>query len=972
MNHMGKDSGKRAVAARRSLALAALIACGAASVLSLGGCPQMPATIPISAPSLPPGSGVPGLGTGNIPPLMTFLEPASDVQVSPGEIVTITFTVIDPDDDAQYTVFLDPDQISNNGNEVELESGLESNVPLSGRTITVDTAALTIGTYRIRGNVTDAVNGLTEVTALGNILLYPPGLQKKNRPPFVTAIEPSSSRGVVQGDTVRIQWCGRDADDQARILILLDYDQDANNDVQFHTAQEVQAVCNGSLPRRVEGAILLACETEDDCTDPTQGPFRDWVIDVSQIPPRPDGQPYRVRVDITDQRPGNPTVHSYAPGGVSVLPIISSSLVDVRDIGRRLGGAVFQGFDAGGRTGHAFTRVPDLEFDGADEFLIVSQYGRPFERGPVGSAAMPYGRPGQRFGGLIPINSVGTTIPGLAFGNWPAEASEGIVSVSFVPDLDATPDNRVELLFGMPRVQGMDDPHDDDPCDTDGCYYDYLPNPVSDSDPSNDDLSGFDFDEGPACDPAILCSNDSDLSTITPIVSGYMIYVSSRNLTGSGYIDLGDAGSAQILGARFRGAWYDFDISQVEWPYAINPATRFGQNVASMPPLSDGWDDSGLIPTFPGGVAFGIVAVSDNPFPGTTRDGWSEILTSAPMAYEERGEVVLTFGRDMVNYNGTPDFNSIPNYDQSECEPCIVTRRLWYPDFRMFVGAAPGDRLGWAGPAGDFNLDGGQDILMGAPGADRAGLVDNGVLYVLFGRVDIGNVFLGWQNPPRMEVHGVSAGDELGKVNRLLEDVNGDSIPDVGFGVPRFDPNGLTDAGMVGVIFGGRPLTGENIFRVTQVGTEQLPGVRFLGTQPGGLAGNHIASAGDFNADGFGDLLVVAPNETRSINGQVRRGVVYLIFGGFHLRNQIFLLTQVGTSQLPGVVFVSPFAAGTADEAPLECAEAAGDVDGDGFGDILLGAPTADYVNPLEPSQRRLDAGEAYLIYGTNAIQPGS
>ena len=146
---------------------------------------------------------------------------------------------------------------------------------------------------------------------------------------------------------------------------------------------------------------------------------------------------------------------------------------------------------------------------------------------------------------------------------------------------------------------------------------------------------------------------------------------------------------------------------------------------------------------------------------------------------------------------------------------------------------------------------------------------------------------------------------------------------------------------------------------------------RFTGMDADGGYAEAMLAPADFVyplPDGFGDLLVVAPNETRAVGGQVRRGVVYLIFGGTHLYNQIFLLSQVGTTQLPGMIFVSPFAVGTADEATLECAEAAGDVDGDGFGDILIGAPAADFVNPAEPSQRRVDSGEAYLIYGTNAI----
>ena len=63
---------------------------------------------------------------------------------------------------------------------------------------------------------------------------------------------------------------------------------------------------------------------------------------------------------------------------------------------------------------------------------------------------------------------------------------------------------------------------------------------------------------------------------------------------------------------------------------------------------------------------------------------------------------------------------------------------------------------------------------------------------------------------------------------------------------------------------------------------------------------------------------------------------------------------------------------GTADEATIESAESAGDVDGDGFGDILIGVPTADYIYPASPTQRRIDSGEAYLVYGTSVSGVGN
>ena len=117
---------------------------------------------------------------------------------------------------------------------------------------------------------------------------------------------------------------------------------------------------------------------------------------------------------------------------------------------------------------------------------------------------------------------------------------------------------------------------------------------------------------------------------------------------------------------------------------------------------------------------------------------------------------------------------------------------------------------------------------------------------------------------------------------------------------------------------------------------------------------------------GTDDLIIVASDETRVVGGLLRRGVAYLIFGGTHLTNQTYSLNEVG-STLPGVIFVGAYEVGSADDAPVNWAGAAGDVNADGFDDILIGAEMADFVNPLVPTQRRIDAGECYLIYGNNS-----
>jgi hypothetical protein len=190
----------------------------------------------------------------------------------------------------------------------------------------------------------------------------------------------------------------------------------------------------------------------------------------------------------------------------------------------------------------------------------------------------------------------------------------------------------------------------------------------------------------------------------------------------------------------------------------------------------------------------------------------------------------------------------------------------------------------------------------------------------------------------------------------------------------------MVDNGFVGIIFGGRFTDGDR--DITQIATTDLPGTVFYGGHAGDRAGMDVSSAGDFNQDGFGDILIAAPGEVRRDSaGRQRVGVVYLVFGGTHLQNTTWNLSDpergVGSPELPGVVFLSPFVKGRPNEAAPTTVGFIGDINHDGFGDILIGNPKADFIDlsfpqgPDAPGSdpaagRRSNAGNAYIVYGNN------
>ncbi len=250
--------------------------------------------------------------------------------------------------------------------------------------------------------------------------------------------------------------------------------------------------------------------------------------------------------------------------------------------------------------------------------------------------------------------------------------------------------------------------------------------------------------------------------------------------------------------------------------------------------------------------------------------------------------------------------------------------------------------------AGDFNLDGVDDLLITAPGQEWPGAkfefvgnVPDGAFVSISGRsfeFDTNGSVAGGRT--RVPISSTSPAVAQAALLAALEVAGNDETFNLSALTSRLEfPDPLPDT----------------------------PTITFLARTPAG-----------FSASSSHGSIVATTT--------IRQGVAYLVFGSPSLlNNKVFYLPddlnrRVGANRvLKGIVFVSAYEKNTPaendgvydisetpDEAPVEAVSGIGDVDGDGFPDIIVGAPRADYVNILTPSQRRQATGEAYLIYGNN------
>ncbi|MBP6056953.1 MAG: FG-GAP repeat protein [Nitrosomonas sp.] len=234
--------------------------------------------------------------------------------------------------------------------------------------------------------------------------------------------------------------------------------------------------------------------------------------------------------------------------------------------------------------------------------------------------------------------------------------------------------------------------------------------------------------------------------------------------------------------------------------------------------------------------------------------------------------------------------------------------------------------------AGDVNGDSLDDLIVNG----------NNGSYVIFGKTSdfdaaMSLASIDGSNGFRVESDGSSIVSNAG-------DVNGDGFDDVIVGIPNADPNGNYNSGSSYVVF-GKNSGFKAILKLSNI--DGSNGFRLDGATKNDYSGTSVSSAGDLNGDGFSDLIIGAREARNAL------GASYVVFGkasGFSAAINLSSMNGNNGFRLEANSVNGYDAIGSVSNA--------GDVNGDGLDDLIVGAYKADLNFGFN------SAGASYVVFG--------
>lgn len=312
-----------------------------------------------------------------------------------------------------------------------------------------------------------------------------------------------------------------------------------------------------------------------------------------------------------------------------------------------------------------------------------------------------------------------------------------------------------------------------------------------------------------------------------------------------------------------------------------------------------------------------------------------------------RGQVVILFGQsddslpeivELMNLNGTG-----PNAAAGV----------------MINGQTDNERIGGrVRNVGDVDGDGIDDILI----ANSTNSQPEFLNYLVYGSDALPEVVeisaLNGAEPGSTAGATIVCTDPCFESVGAVGDFNADGVRDFAVGQTFGGVNGISSGDAL-IVFGSGVLPDTiDLAELNGTGAQATPGVRIEGAKNFDFAGNAIDSAGDFNGDGFDDVLVAAWRADTPLD---ESGITYVLFGG--PANAGRTVIDLGEFDQPG----SPATNGlqingvAVEDRSGEQVSLAGDLNADGGMDVLISAVDAD-------RDGFQNAGESYVVYGVPVV----